>query len=446
MNPYKRLALGILVVVIGSLLLAWSILTDAAVLTVFDGQQVRITREGKEFKFMYDANSSWITQTGDVGGSSGFLADTRGSFWLSWEDGTHILYGKIVSVNARFVVLLLTNGAGETIIDTGPLVPYRVTNLEFIDGGTGSDTILATVESELLAINITGGYVNGNATTISGSLTVPEGETGRVLLTLPSGTLVAGREYRLELKLSRKDALPLFASKRYVFYHMYHPDTPGLVEEGVITDLFPSYYSRYAPDADCMTCTVQNTGDFAITITGGFINGHAARNTTELTIEKGESGQVTMYFAPASLMDRMNNKVPFLVKLVTARDNIIAYAEPYYYPDPRHYFGENYSIPDLPVILEEGEITNLQFTDGGTGNDLIIASLRNSGSASINITSCLVNGRAAYFLPPVVVIPPGGTENLTLPLPGGTFVGSETYQVVLITSNSNAFVRTSSYG
>jgi hypothetical protein len=70
---------------------------------------------------MYDANSSWITQTWDLGGSSGFLADTRGSFWLSWENGTHILYGKIVSVNAHFVVLLLTNGAGETIIGTGTL-------------------------------------------------------------------------------------------------------------------------------------------------------------------------------------------------------------------------------------------------------------------------------------------------------------------------------------
>jgi hypothetical protein len=125
--PFRKresalLALGILLVSIGSVLLAWDILADPYVLIVFDGQLASITREGQEFKFMYDANSSWITQTGDLGGSSGFLADTKGSFWLSWENGTHILYGKIVSVNAHFVVLLLTNGAGKTIIDIGPLI------------------------------------------------------------------------------------------------------------------------------------------------------------------------------------------------------------------------------------------------------------------------------------------------------------------------------------
>ena len=114
------LTLGILLVILGSVLLAWNILADPYVLTVFDGHWASITREGKEFKFMYDANSSWMTQTGDVGGSSGFLVAPGGSFWLSWENGTHILYGKIVSVNAHFAVLLLTNGAGETIIETGP--------------------------------------------------------------------------------------------------------------------------------------------------------------------------------------------------------------------------------------------------------------------------------------------------------------------------------------
>jgi hypothetical protein len=93
--PFRKresalLALGILLVIIGSVLLAWNILADPYVLTVFDGQWASITREGKEFKFMYDANSSWITQTWDLGGSSGFLADTGGTFWLSWENGTHI--------------------------------------------------------------------------------------------------------------------------------------------------------------------------------------------------------------------------------------------------------------------------------------------------------------------------------------------------------------------
>ena len=119
------LALGSLLVIIGSVLLAWNILADPYVLTVFDGQWASITREGTEFKFMYDANSSWITQTGDLGGSSGFPANTAGSFWVSWENGNHVLYCKITSVNAHFVTLLLTNGAGETIIGPGPLPSFE---------------------------------------------------------------------------------------------------------------------------------------------------------------------------------------------------------------------------------------------------------------------------------------------------------------------------------
>lgn len=348
----------------------------------------------------------------------------------------------IVIVFSAIVILAIASWEIQPDFVPEPLPrPYRITNLQFIDGGTGDDTILVTVKSESEAINITGGYVNENATTISGTLTIPEGETGTVTLTLPSGTLVAGREYRLELKLNRKDALPLFASERYIFYHMYHPDTPGPVEEGVITELFPNYYSRYTPDADRMTCTVQNTGDFAITITGGFINGNAARNTSgDLTIEKGDHKQVTMYFPPASLVDQMLNKIPFQVKLVTARDNIITYAEPQYLP-----WKDDGNTPEPVIVPEQGEIRNLQFVDGGTSNDLIIGTVENTGSVSMNITSSLVNGKAAYFLPSVVVVPTGGNEIVTLPLPAGTLVDSATYQVVLITSHSNALVCTSTY-
>jgi hypothetical protein len=316
-------------------------------------------------------------------------------------------------------------------VTDGPIpLPYRITNLEFIDGGTGADIILATVKSEYEAINITDGYVNGNATTISGTLTIPEGETGTVLLALPSGTLVAGQQYTLELKIRYQEYTDsLFASERGIFYHMYHPKTLGPVEEGVITKLHPWYHGGYSPDADIMICTVQNTGDFAITITGGFINGHARRDTTgDLTIEKGAHQQVTMYFPPASLLDQMLNGISFQVKLVTARDNIIAYAE-----------------PEPVMVPEQGGIINLKFVDGGTSNDLIVATVENTGSASMNLTSSLVNGKAAYFLPSVVVIPTGGNEIVTLLLPAGTFVNSVTYQVVLITSHNNALICTSTY-
>jgi len=46
MNPDKKLALGILSVVIVSLLLGWIILSNAVELTVFDGQWASITWEG----------------------------------------------------------------------------------------------------------------------------------------------------------------------------------------------------------------------------------------------------------------------------------------------------------------------------------------------------------------------------------------------------------------
>jgi len=116
MNPDKKLALGILSVVIVSLLLGWIILSNAVELTVFDGQWASITWEGKEFKFMYDASSGTITRTGDLIGTDGFRADTRGSSWVSWEDGAHVLLCRVASVNPSFVVLRLTNGAGEMLI------------------------------------------------------------------------------------------------------------------------------------------------------------------------------------------------------------------------------------------------------------------------------------------------------------------------------------------
>jgi hypothetical protein len=142
------LALGSLLVIIGSVLLAQNIFTyilsDPYVLTLYDGQWKSITREGKEFKFMYDANSSEITQTDDFG--TGWRpANTGSSFWASWENGNHVLYCKIMSVDARSVTLLLTNGAGE-IIDIGLASAEKVEVGSISFNGASADSLSVPVK------------------------------------------------------------------------------------------------------------------------------------------------------------------------------------------------------------------------------------------------------------------------------------------------------------
>jgi hypothetical protein len=208
------IALGILFVIIGSVLLAWNILADPYVLTLYDGQLASITREGTEFKFMYDANSSWITQTGDLGGSSGFPANTASSFWVSWENGNHLLSGKIVSVNARSVTLLLTNGAGETIIGPGPLPSSEKVAIGTISFNDANEDSLSVPVKSLSSnqerpIIFTQAIVKNEIGEIMFQTQLPEIELPpytETILNIPIGNSLSSGEYMLTVITSTGSA------------------------------------------------------------------------------------------------------------------------------------------------------------------------------------------------------------------------------------------------
>ncbi len=213
--------------------------------------------------------------------------------------------------------------------------PYAA-NITFLDGGNSNDTIKFTVFNTLsTALTIQECIVNNQYVKFSGDLTIPSESTGKIMLTLSSGALVGGKQYDICINPNATNGIfTIHTQQRYIYYHMYHPNVEGPVEEAVIIELFPGYYNKYF-SYDEMGATIQNTGDFPITITRGFVNGMEAINTTgQLTIDKNKTAQVNMLFPPRVLLDQMLSGKPFEVKFITTNDNLITYVEPYYYPDP----------------------------------------------------------------------------------------------------------------
>jgi hypothetical protein len=322
------------------------------------------------------------------------------------------------------------------------LFPY-LTNIDFVDGGNSNDTIKFTVLNTLynMTLSIQDCIVNNQSVKFSGDLTIPGKSTGNITLTLASGALVGGEKYDIWINPNATNGVfTIRTNQKYIYYHMYHSDAKGPIEEAIMTELFPGYYNRYF-SYDEMGATIQNTGDFPITITGGFVNGMAAINTTgHLTIGKNETAQVDMLFPPRSLMDQMRSGKPFQVQLVTASNNLIGYVEPYYNPDPN--IGINSEKPT--AVIEKGEITDVQFNDSNSSEGTIIVTFRNTGSNPITIGSSLLNGKAATMLQNSTIVSSSSAEELTLK--AGTLVHGSKFQIVLITSQNNAFIQTSIYG
>jgi hypothetical protein len=346
----------------------------------------------------------------------------------------------------------------------------RVTNLEFIDGSYSNDTVVATVMNSADApLSITSGYIvqyywlsNGfvyrnheQAAELFGDLTVPANDTRDIQLSLPSDTLTAGKTYAVELNTTQQNSPSMTlgnqnsfntisASKPYTFYHMFHPNTPSSVEEGVITSLNAAFCdSNYA---DSMSATVQNTGDSPITITGGLVNGRGAINATDSSIhltsieqcviEKNATGSVTLNFPAGTLYYTRQN--PFNVKLVTAEGNLIECADMCYFDFP-----VSGRIRQTLVVKEDAKIVGVRFSHLSGNNGALLVTIHNSGSCPIDILSGLVNGKAATILSGKPTIDAGSTETLTLP--AGTLVSGSKYQVVLISAQNNAFVTSTTY-
>jgi hypothetical protein len=348
----------------------------------------------------------------------------------------------------------------------------RVTNLEFIDGGQSNDTVVATVINRAdKALSITSGYViqsywfdNGfvyrsheQAAELFGDLTVPANGTKDVHLSLPKDTLIAGKAYAVELNTtqqhpssmkyigSQNSFHTISAPKTFAFYHIYHPNTSGLVEEGAITSLAAAFCDfNYA---DSMLATVQNTGDFPITIAGGFVNGRAAINTTDSSIhitgieqgviEKNATGSVTLNFPAGSLYYARQN--PFNVKLVTAEGNVIECADMFYPFD----FSISGRMQQPKAVREQAVITGVKFSYAGGNDDSIAVTIHNSGSNPIDILSSLLNGKATTILSSNAIVDAGSTQTFTLQ--AGTLEQGSEYQVVLISSQNNGFINTSTY-
>jgi hypothetical protein len=326
-----------------------------------------------------------------------------------------------------------------TPISFGPshLWPY-VTKTTFVDGGNSNDTIKLTVLNTLAHnLSIQECIVNNQFVKFSGDLTLPSESTGDITLTLASGALVGGEQYDIWMNPNATNGVHMiWTNQRYIYYHMYHPDANGPVEEAVMTELFPGYYSRYF-SYDEMGATIQNTGDFPITIIGGFVNGMAAINTTgHLTIDKNETVQVNMLFPPRSLLDQMLNGKPFQVKLVTTSNNLISYIEPYYYPDHNIINSEK---PTL--VIEKGEITGVRFNDNSLNEDTVTITFRNIGNTPVTITSGLFNGKAVEILQNSTTVDIGGTQELTLET--GMLLHGSKYQIALISSENNVFISSS---
>jgi hypothetical protein len=341
------------------------------------------------------------------------------------------------------------------------------TNLEFIDGGSGNDTVVATVTNRAdKAVSITSGYImqsywldsgfvyrsHEQAAELFGDLTVPANGTKDIHLSLPKDTLIAGKPYAVELNTtqqhrpsikylnSQNSFDTISGSETFTFYHMFHPNTSGSVEEGAITRLAAAYCD--ANYADSMLVTVQNTGDFPITIAGGFVNGRAAINATDWSIhstgivqciiEKNATGRVTLNFPAGTLY--YSRQSPFNVKLVTADGNLIEGADPYF------EFPVSDKVQQPTSIDEKAEISSVQFFQKYGMYDSISATVHNFGSKPINISSCLLNGKSTTIFSGNSIIEAGSTQTFTLQT--STVTAGNNYQLVLISSQNNAFINT----
>jgi ubiquitin-protein ligase len=213
--------------------------------------------------------------------------------------------------------------------------PRRIINVQFIDGGMGNDTAVITISNELnKTVEISGGTVNKQEIEVSGDLIIQRHSTGTITLTMPTDSVVLGKQYTFRLTTHKDEPWnnPIVWSERNVFYHMYHPNATGPVEEGVIVEIVTGGYWKGA-DAYMLSTNIRNTGDFPITITSGFVNGIQAMNVTgapTLIIAVNATEQVSLFFPPGSFYEELHNGTPIYVSLVTARNNTIVYAEPPY--------------------------------------------------------------------------------------------------------------------
>jgi flagellin-like protein len=100
----------------------------------------------------------------------------------------------------------------------------------------------------------------------------------------------------------------------------------GTAEQGVITNL------EFDASGNTITATVQNTGDVAITITGGFINGNSATTDVGSGLQIAKGGTDTVVLDVPVALQPLTDAQQYQVKLSTAKGNSIAYTQTYSAP------------------------------------------------------------------------------------------------------------------
>lgn len=97
---------------------------------------------------------------------------------------------------------------------------------------------------------------------------------------------------------------------------------------------------------------------------------------------------------------------------------------------------------------EQAAITNVQFTDGGTGVDSIAVTIQNTGDASVTIGSVFVDNAPIdpdSVTGEGVAIPKSTTGTVTISLPTGTLVSGTQYTVKLVTQEGNSLVYSATF-
>jgi flagellin-like protein len=95
---------------------------------------------------------------------------------------------------------------------------------------------------------------------------------------------------------------------------------------------------------------------------------------------------------------------------------------------------------------EKAVITNVAFTDGGSGTDTIAVTVQNTGDTSVSISSTFLDNKAASsFAVSPTPIAKASTSVVTLTVPTATIVPGTQYTIKLVTGAGNSLIYSATY-
>jgi hypothetical protein len=374
------------------------------------------------------------------------------SAWLRKK----VLIGSIISVLIALIVLGFAFGLLRLERSQPERTHYGfyLEGVKFIDGGSWNDTIVITARNVgNVDANITGCIArqqlwdmnNKNgiysfrelfSAQLTGDLIIPANSTHDIHLTLPSNTLIVGKTYFVGLTAKYGSAS---IEDRFVYYHWMNPSANGPIEEAAIVSvkdgIIPLNYH------DAISVTVQNTGDKPLTITNGLVNGMIAEKLTQYegkyVLEKNSTLEFEMFFpGNSTLLKLKQDNTPLDIKLVTAEGYIIQNPDIYYYYQTTSWNDLGTFYERIVPVQENLYLLNTGFFSNIGNSSSVSLTLYNSGQNPITVTGCLVDGKQTTLLSTVI------EKTKTVEVNLGPVVKGMQYQIVLVSSENNAFVYT----